>query len=728
MKQRECKGIIHQIKLIRQTEQENIITVTIQIPMKLGWIERVKFYVGTKEEEKHFSMEHWKDNENNCFFTAQIKLPKLAVYYYYFSFEANGEFQYYKEKNNQRNNSIAQDEKWKLITNFHRITQVKTTEEGGSFEVEVQIPMELGWIKRVTFFVGNNGQESVISMKHLKNEGEYAFFTTKVNLATNALYYYYFSFEVNREIYYLKKEDITSDKSISPQEKWKMDVNFYVPDWAKGGMMYHIFVDRFKRSGEISMEPMPRRIIHEDWEEKPIIGPADDDGRWNIDFYGGNLKGIQKSLKYIKKLGVTILYLSPIVYSQSNHRYDTSDYEIVDPYLGCNEDLKDLCKAAHKMDIRIVLDAVFNHTGDDSKYFNRYGTFNTVGAYQSEKSPYTSFYKKRWDKGVKSFSYWWDFLTLPECDGNSEAWINYICGVGGIIDQWFAFGIDGLRLDVADELTDNYISQIWIAMKRNKTDALLLGEVWKNFMRMNRNYVSSAKGMHSTMNYPLADALIRYFKYTDVAKLDSVIQEIMTEYPTKSIQTLMNFISTHDISRLIEILGCNCFQKSSEWSWNLINDSLDWLCGHKMTREERWYGKKTLKTYVFALSFFPGTLSIFYGDEVGLEGIGNLLNRAPYPWGKRDKDLLKFFRKMGKIREKLTFLKTAEYRTLEITSEYWMYERYDIKERVLVVVSRTHHEVPIAVPIEYQKGNVVAQLYNSTKDKLTPYGAIAIKV
>ncbi len=142
---------------------------------------------------------------------------------------------------------------------------------------------------------------------------------------------------------------------------FKMSVNFKVPEWAKGRMMYHIFVDRFNRGSNEPMKEMPRRHIHKSWDE-PIVVEGDEQGIWNNDFYGGDLKGITQKLDYIESLGVEILYLSPIVYSQSTHRYDASDYEVVDPYAGTMEDLKELCDEAHKRGMKVVLDAVFNHT------------------------------------------------------------------------------------------------------------------------------------------------------------------------------------------------------------------------------------------------------------------------------------------------------------------------------------------------------------------------------
>lgn len=609
---------------------------------------------------------------------------------------------------------------------FHQITPIGDYKGGKEFKVILRVPMEKGWIERVKFAVIKGREKQAYQMQHKENKNDYAVFETNVSLDTRAIYYYYFSFEANGKFQYIKMENKTGDTSITNEECWKMSVNFEAPDWAKGAVMYHIFVDRYRRGSKGSLETMKNRTIHQDWYEAPILGP-DESGNWNVDFYGGDAKGIEDTINYIKSLGVDIIYLSPVVRSQSNHRYDTGDYEVVDPYFGTNNGLRSLCDSAHKNGIKVILDAVFNHTGNDSKYFNEFGNYSELGAFQSDNSIYYPFYRKFWDRGIRYFAFWWGMPNLPECDGNSEEWKNYILGVSGIIDRWFQeFDIDGLRLDVADELSDEFIEGIRTAVKRNKLDGFVLGEVWKNPMRMNRGYLESGKGMDSVMNYPLIDALIRYFKYSDVSKLEHVIREIMTEYPEDTINTLMNFTSTHDISRAIEIFSSNCFQMYGEWAWNLQNDSIDFVRNHRLSTSEYKYGRDVMEAYVITLTFFPGIVSIFYGDEVGLQGIGNLANRAPYPWKRRDKSLLKFFRTMGKIRKSEKFLKTAGLRILKIDGEQFVFERYNEEESILVAVSRTHVETNFAIPDKYKNGKLVFSI-KYEENKLLPYGCVAVK-
>lgn len=605
------------------------------------------------------------------------------------------------------------------------ITPLEKKENSNKYKINMSFPIELGWIEDVNFVIEKGNRIIPYKLKHLKNEDGKVYFEGEVELETRAIYRYYFSYLVDGITNFLKKE-YKNNEHITKDEMWKMSVNFDTPKWAKGKVMYHIFVDRFNKGRDEELVPMPRRTIHKSWDEDMVIGP-NEDKIWNADFYGGDLQGIIEKLDYLKSLGIDILYLSPIVHSQSNHRYDTSDYENVDPYVGTNDDLKRLCDEAHKRGMKIVLDAVFNHTGNDSKYFNEYESFPNVGAYQSKDSQYAKFYREKEINGKRTFDYWWGMKNLPVCNGDSKEWQDYILGENGIIDKWFSLGIDGLRLDVADELTDDFIEKIRIAVKRNKEDGFILGEVWKNPMRMNRSYIESGKGMDSVMNYSLIDALIRYFKYGDVDKLAYIIKDIKNEYPKETIDTLMNFTSTHDISRAINIFSSNNFQEYGEWSWNPENNDLEYCKNFKLSPEEYEKGKELYEAYVFALTFMPGILSIFYGDEVGIQGLGNLANRKTFPWGSEDKELLEYFRNIILSRKKEEFLQEADIDILEINKDYLMFERMDKENKALFAVNRTNEEKELNIPSEYEESKDIYTLKKSRKTRLSPYGGIAIK-
>lgn len=601
-----------------------------------------------------------------------------------------------------------------MHNNICNIVLVDSFENGNNYKVNIST-YDNGFIDNMYLVILSGNETLYFPMKHIKYENNINYFETNIFLETKAIYKYYFFYTMNNKEYFIKDDN-----------KFKLSVNFSVPSWAKGKVMYQIFVDRYKRGSTLELAFMKGRVIHNSWDENVITGP-DKDGVWNNDFYGGDLKGIASTLDYIKSLGVSIIYLTPIMRSQSNHRYDTSDYENVDPYAGSNEDLKSLCDKAHEMGIKVILDAVFNHTGNDSKYFNEYNTFNELGAYQSIDSKYSSFYKKYYEGNECKFNYWWGMKNLPVCDSNSKTWQEYIVGNGGIIDKWFNLGIDGLRLDVADELSDDMLEKIRVAVKRNKEDGFIIGEVWENPMRMNRSYIESGKSMDTVMNYSFIDALIRYFKYDDVNKLSSIIDNINKEYPKDTINSLMNFTSTHDISRAINIFSSNEFNEYSKWAWDLKNNNLDYLRNFSLSKEKIEYGKKIYKLYIFSLIFMPGTFSIFYGDEVCQEGLGNLENRKPFNLNIKDKEMLEYFRYVCNIRNKEKFLEEADLNILEINKKLLMFERSLLKEKMLVAINKSDEELSLDIPEDYKSSSKVYKLEKSSNSTLYPYSALAIK-
>lgn len=609
----------------------------------------------------------------------------------------------------------------------YNIKMINQSDNGANYRIDVRIPMSAGWIEDVYFCTVKDGKNFNYKLKHQKNDNEYVYFGADVFLETCGVYRYFFQFKANGYERFLDRDSYLSNY-LSNNKLGKLSVNFETPEWAKGALMYHIFVDRFNRGSKEPLEVKPRRNIYPSFDTPLNPGP-DKDGIWNNDFYGGDLKGITEKLSYIKSLGTDIIYLSPIFESQSNHRYDTGDYENVDPYCGNNEDLKELCDKAHSMGMKIVLDSVFNHTGNDSKYYNEFGSYNSIGACQDINSYYGSFYRKHYGKDGKLYNdHWWGMPNLPVCDGSSKNWQQYIYGENGVIDKWFDLGIDGLRLDVADELSDTFIEEIRNAVHRNKKDGLILGEVWKNPMRMGRGYILSGKGMDSVMDYSLIDALIRYYKYADTYKLGYIIQDILNEYPKDTIDTLMNFTSTHDISRAINIFANYDFNEYEEWVWKPFDESLSHAKNYNLCSEEIKKAKEILKSYTFGLDFLPGIFSIFYGDEVGVQGYGNLMNRQPFPWNNMDKDLLNHFKYLGSVRKDNEFLKTADLNVVDITKNYFMFERTSENGDALIAVNRTPDDTNIFIPPKYD-GTDISKTYSLNKSKktsLSPYGGISL--
>ncbi|MBQ7455552.1 MAG: hypothetical protein IJS53_03840, partial [Clostridia bacterium] len=219
--------------------------------------------------------------------------------------------------------------------------------------------------------------------------------------------------------------------------------DYDTPEYLRDGIMYQIFPDRFCRSRvpEASREDM---YIHEDWDDTPLatFDPRNGDCHAQ-DFFGGDLKGIASKLDYLQSLHISVLYLNPIFRARSNHRYDTGDYTQVDPMLGDAEDLRFLCEVAKKRGIRVLLDGVFSHTGDDSIYFNRLGRYPSVGAAQSPDSPYYSWYN--FEHYPDKYRCWWGVSSLPDVDENNEDYRRFMFEEDGVIRRWVRCGTSGWR-------------------------------------------------------------------------------------------------------------------------------------------------------------------------------------------------------------------------------------------------------------------------------------------
>ena len=260
------------------------------------------------------------------------------------------------------------------------------------------------------------------------------------------------------------------------------------PEWYRNGVVYQIFPDRFNRGKDWERRVRdalegerkgPERDLVADWDTVPHYR-KDNYGRISVwDFYGGTLEGIREKLDYLAALGITVIYLNPIFEAASNHRYDTADYLKIDPMLGDEESFKRLCADANALGIKIILDGVFNHTGCDSRYFNKYGNYPTLGAYQSDKSPYASWYKFS-DEDRHNYQSWWGVDDLPDVEEEDPGYREFICGKNGVVRKWLRLGASGWRLDVADELPDDFIVAIKEAALAEKPDAVLIGEVWED--------------------------------------------------------------------------------------------------------------------------------------------------------------------------------------------------------------------------------------------------------
>lgn len=439
---------------------------------------------------------------------------------------------------------------------------------------------------------------------------------------------------------------------------------YHTPDWLKGGILYQIFPDRFCKTG--TMSDIKGRMIRPDWGGIPSYKPDDKGKVRNDDFFGGTLEGIRTKLPYLKDLGVTAIYLNPIFEAASNHRYDTSDYMRIDPYLGTEQDLRNLTADAEKLGIRIILDGVFNHTGDDSVYFNKYGRYPSVGAYQSKDSPYYSWYT--FQEYPDKYSSWWGIDILPELNENSESYQAFVYGENGVLRHWLDCGIGGYRLDVADELPDFFLKEVRKNVKETNPDAVIIGEVWEDASNKisyskRREYLQGEE-LDSVMNYPLKDAIIHYMMTENAAALANTVRILRDHYPKQTLDCLMNILGTHDTARILTVLGGKtCYTK-------------DEMAVTRMTEREKAEAIKKLKTASLLQYTLPGVPCVYYGDENGMEGYIDPFCRQCFDWTHQNEDLLSHYRKLGRLRaEHSELFARGDFKELCVTNGLFIFRR-----------------------------------------------------
>ena len=451
---------------------------------------------------------------------------------------------------------------------------------------------------------------------------------------------------------YLGKNGLRPDRDGA--ERWQLTVyeDTGTPDWFGRGVTYQIFPDRFRRTGTPDVSGMVgRRWLHESWDDQPVFRPDEDGQITNRDFFGGSLAGITEKLDYLQSLSVTTLYLNPIFEAASNHRYDTADYRAIDPLLGDEETFRTLCREAHKRGMRVMLDGVFNHTGSRSRYFNADGFYPELGAAQSQDSPYYDWYS--FHPWPTDYDAWWGVKTLPAVNEQRPAYRQFIFkGEDSVVRHWLRCGADGWRLDVADELPGDFIAGIRRAIEDEKPDGYLLGEVWEDGSNkvaysQRRRYLLGRE-THGLMNYPLRTALLRWLGGGDAAEFRESMETLRANYPPAAFYGAMNFLGTHDTPRILTLLSAEHIPAAKEER-----------AAFALSPAQLARGRAKLRLAGMLLYGFPGSPTLFYGDEAGMQGFEDPLNRGTYPWGREDTGLLDFFRALGRLRKERRSLQSG---------------------------------------------------------------------
>ena len=427
--------------------------------------------------------------------------------------------------------------------------------------------------------------------------------------------------------------------------------DFHTPDWIKGAVMYQIFPDRFNRGG-VSFEDQaehfekrPERIWHANWNDDVDVKGKPPEGYQACDFFGGTLKGIYDALPGLASSGVTVLYLNPIFEAQSNHRYDTGDYLKVDPILGQNASIEELFEEASRVRIRVILDIAMSHTGADSRYFNRFGRYDTPGAFQARcglaDSPYESWYRFlpseikdaasvivkdcAGNDQVISYDAWWGFPLLPNVNEDDLTYSAFMLGENGVLATWLRAGCSGFRLDVSDELPDTFLRRIRKCVKNEKPNAYILGEVWeeptsKISYGQHRDFLFG-NTHDAVMGYEFRRHVIDFLTGKVSSEAFSyALQKMIHLTPAEALYTQMNLMGSHDTCRVITLLAGRPKPSSRRQQQSLF-----------LTKNERLKGEKLTLIAALMQLAFPGVMAIYYGDEIGMEGYDDPFNRRTYP-------------------------------------------------------------------------------------------------
>ena len=593
----------------------------------------------------------------------------------------------------------------------------------GTMNLSIKLQRGKAHSPRVILYPDDGGEiETVMGFDHVT--GAFDVYSAQLMIEKPGLYWYNFQVDSSYGASFTVPELAGSSFQITAYAPAETN-----PDWIQGGVIYHIFVDRFARGNpgevverrcgddrrtKIEQElqddgerrtsndrrvggeryaadylPHPYRpgaVLRPDWGGCPYFLPDERGIVHNNDFFGGDLFGVVEKLPYLQEMGVTCIYLSPVFEAASNHKYDTGDFMKIDCGFGGDEAFELLCTEAGKLGMKVILDGVFNHVGIDSRYFNRYGRYDSEGAFQSADSPYYGWFTFR-DDG--SYDAWWGIELLPALNKRNKSCIDFICGADGVIAYWTKKGVAGWRLDVVDELPDEFLDPLCTAMKRENSKALIVGEVWEDASHkiaysVRRRYFIGGQ-LDSVTNYPLKDAIIACIKDGDILRLADTMAALCRNYPANVLNSLMNIIGTHDTMRILTVL-----------SGAYLPESKTEMSHFRLDKSELATAKKRLKLASVLQFTLPGVPCVYYGDEAGMEGCQDPFNRRCYPWGGEDQELLAWYRKLARIRMENDCFKDGKYDLAEAHSGIFAFTRGGGAGRALVAINLSDSDSALA--------------------------------
>ncbi|MDD4717710.1 MAG: glycoside hydrolase family 13 protein [Eubacteriales bacterium] len=508
--------------------------------------------------------------------------------------------------------------------------------------------------------------------------------------AEPCLFFYWIEVNAAGQVFSIGKAELSKDRRIvnGGFQITVYDKFFTTPEWMKEAVMYQIFPDRFARDSGFSVEKMmssgdpDERIFHENWNDEVDFNGKDDQGYKALDFFGGSLDGIRENINHIIDLGVTVIYLNPVFQSRSNHRYDTGNYEEIDPMLGGIKAFNRLLEVCKENGIRLVLDGVFSHTGADSKYFNKYNRYPEIGAYQDAEgkgqSEWYCWYDFSTIHGKIYYDSWWNFPDLPNVNENDLGYRKFILGENGVVRKWIGEGSSGWRLDVSDELPDGFLRHLRASTKSQDPDALIMGEVWEDASNKisyggYRDFLLG-RTHDCVMGYPFRRTLFDWLKgKIDSSQAMNGFETIRENYPIEAYVCNMNLISSHDVARAI-----------TELAGEPDRGSRDWQSSVKLTTDQRKYGNSLLKLAMFVQFTFPGVPSVYYGDELAMEGYGDPFCRRTFDMTrvlKEPPEIFLWLKAVSKFRHEHANVSSGHIKFHNSVPDLLLYSRYSVNDQ-----------------------------------------------
>lgn len=591
-------------------------------------------------------------------------------------------------------------------------------------------------------------------MRKAESEECFDFYSFDYKIEGTAPISYYFRLQKDDREYFYNKQGLVLN--INKDYNFMLIPGFNTPDWAKGAVMYQIYVDRFY-NGDKSNDVKDNEYAYLGVTSKHIkdwSAPVE-----NLDvcnFYGGDLQGVIDKMDYLSELGIDVIYFNPIFVSPSNHKYDIQDYDNIDPHYGVivkdggstlQNDRKDnteatmymirttekanldasnalfakLVEIAHSRGIKIILDGVFNHCGAFNKWLDREGFYYRngypYGAYQTENSKYHNFFKwhgGHWP-GNESYDGWWAHSNHPKLNyENSQELYDYIMEVG---KKWVSppYNADGWRLDVAADLgfSKEFNMKFWRdfrkAVKSANPQAIILAEHYGD----PKDWLMGDQ-WDTVMNYDAFMEPITWFltgmekhsdqyntgKYNNAADFEVSMRYFMSRFSRESLMIAMNELSNHDHSRFLTRTN-----KKAGRLHNMGDGAADADINIAIMRE----------AIIFQMTWI-GAPTIYYGDEAGMTGWTDPDNRRTYPWGNENKDLLEFYKKLIAIHKSSKAFATGSLDYLYMDYGIICYGRWNKKDKFAVILNNNEVEKEIIVPVwrmEAYEGTVMKEIVKS---------------